>query len=87
MAYKQAIINGQNSIKEAKLDLDSPAAQQVKKANEFMLQQHKRDLEAKKKGTPKSKRPLTAKKVFKVDPKEFKRIAKKGMDFAWYAYN
>jgi hypothetical protein len=52
-----------------------------------MLEQHRRDLEAKKKGTPKSKRPLTAKKVFKVNPKEFQRTAEKGIDFAWYAYN
>ena len=70
----------------AAADPSSEASEIVKQANIDMRAQHAIDLATGKKNTPKTKRPLSAEQVFKVDETEFKRTSEKGMDFAWYSY-
>lgn len=67
-------------------DPNSVASQMVQQANINMRAQHAYNPSISKKRTPKTKRLLTAKQVFKVDETEFQRTSEKGMDFAWYSY-
>lgn len=52
-----------------------------------MYTKHSKNLATSNKNTLKTKRILTPEQVSKVDESTFRRTAKKGMDFAQYAYN
>lgn len=81
-AYKDAT----KAIEEAKKE-GTNEQHIIQDANRRLLKQHGKDLAKNKPNTPKNKRWLTPKKVFKVDKKTFKRTAEKGIDFAQYLYN
>ena len=81
-AYKDAT----KAIEEAKKE-GTDKQHIIQDANRRLLKQHAKDLAKNKPNTPKNKRWLTPKKVFKVDKKTFKRTAEKGMDFVQYLYN
>lgn len=85
-ARRQAENRAIQLIREA-ISPTSEAAKIVEQANTDMDIQHRLDLDNNVPKTPKTKRRLTAEKVFKIDLKDFERTADKGMDFAWYAYN
>lgn len=75
----------QKQIQEAS-DLNSAAAKAVDQANKVQATRHVADLASGKK-VARNKRALRPEQVFRVQEKDFKRTAEKGMDFAWYAYN